>query len=225
MSLRNAVLCLLGAISTLGASSAMAHIDFKGDFECKASYEKDCYLFSADLDRRTMWIFFDGTVAENGARCELRSQKLVSELNTAANLAGAGPNSIRITDVRITSGLGARGIPNEFRCSYEVVSLQKDLRFKSNHLNRRFWTNADEQAGVCMTDVREAQSIPGSIGAAKWMTGALLQGNMCNTNYATLGLDRIEKDANGNSVLVKYGKEKPAAPVSSNDESRIGTGG
>ena len=225
MSIRNAVLCLLSAISTLGASNAMAHIDFKGDFECKASYEKDCYLFSADLDRRTMWIFFDGTVAENGARCELRSQKLVSELNTAANLAGAGPNSIRITDVRITSGLGARGIPNEFRCSYEVVSLRKDLRFKSNHLNRRFWTNADEQAGVCMDDVREAQSIPGSIGAAKWMTGALLQGNMCNTNYATLGLDRIEKDANGNSVLVKYGTEKPAAPVSSTDESRFGNGG
>lgn len=225
MSLRNAVLCLLSAISTLGASSAMAHIDFKGDFECKASYEKDCYLFSAELDRRTMWIFFDATVAENGPRCEIRTQKLITELNAAANAVNAGPNSISITSVRITSRIGDRGIPNEFRCSYEVVSHRKDLRFQTHHVNRRFWTNPEEQAGVCMDDVREAQAIPGSIGAAKWMTGALLQGNMCNTNYATLGLDRIEKDANGSSVLVKYGTQKPATPVSTSDASRFGNGG
>jgi hypothetical protein len=218
MYLRNAVLCLLGAISTLAASTAMAHIDFKGEFECKASYEKDCYLFSADLDHRTMRIFFDGTPAENGSRCETRTTKLALELGHAIRMAGGSIDDIAISSIRY-GAIGERGLPGEFRCSYEVVSKRKDLRFQTHHFNRRFWTSQEEQAGVCMDDVRAAQAIPGSIGAAKWMTAALLQGYMCNTNYATLGFDRMETDSNGVTKLVKFGSDPTSTEQPSMDDS------
>ncbi len=208
MTLRSALFCLGMCISAMLSSKAQAHIDFKGDFECKGSYETGCILMGAEIDRRTMWIFFDGPLADLGdgtatGACNKRTAQLVSELNAAGTTLGLAPNTVKITSVRLLRG--SRDFASEYRCSYEVVSTRKDLRFKSHHLNRRFWTSEDERNGVCMDDVRQAQAIPGSIGAAKWITAALAQGYMCNTNYATMGLVQITKDENGNVRILKYG--------------------
>ena len=137
--------------------------------------------------------------------CDKRTNLLLGELNAAGRTLGLAPGSIQITSVQISRG--NRDLDDEYRCSYEVKSNRKDLRFQAHHVNRRFWTSAEERSGVCMDDVRQAQAIPGSIGAAKWITAALLQGYMCSTNYVTIGLDQIEKDENGNVRILKYGDQ------------------
>ncbi len=209
MQVRSAVFRLLAGISVMVSSTAFATIDFPGQFECKNSYEKGCVLFEAEIARREMWIFFDGTVEENGGNgnvCGIRTAKLAQELGQAAIAAGAAATDVQISKIRY-SRLGVRGVENEYRCSYEVSSLRRDLRFSSHQFNRRFWTSAEDQKTVCMDDVRAAQAIPNSIGATKWITAALLQGYMCNTHYALMGLDQISKDENGNTKIIKFGNK------------------
>lgn len=213
MQVRSAVFRLLAGISVMVSSVAFAAADFSGEFECKGSYEKGCILFEAEQTRREMWIFFDGTVQENGgnghgAVCSIRTAKLQQELGAAAIAAGAKPTDMVISEIRY-SRLGARGNDKEYRCSYVVQSLRKDLRFTSHRHNRRFHTGLEEQQGVCMDDVREAKAIPNSIGASKFITAALAQGRMCETHYSLLGLDRVETDSTGKTVLLKFGSPKP----------------
>lgn len=107
---------------------------------------------------------------------------------------------------------GVAGRSDEYRCSYVIKTKRLDLRFSAHKFNRRFFTSPEEQNGVCMDDVRAAQSIPNSIGATRWMTFAAAQGEMCNTHYAQLGVDRVEKDADGNSRLIKFGADSNSAP-------------
>lgn len=214
MPLRHAVICLMAGISAMISTPALATIDFpvsaEAATECKGSYELGCTLFQAENARREMWIFFDGTIEENGGNgniCGIRTAKLAQELGQAAIAAGASASDVQITKIRY-SYLGAR-TANEYRCSYEIKTLRRDLRFTAHKFNRRFWTSEEDRKTVCMDDVRKAQAIPNSIGATKWITAALLQGYMCETNYALMGLDRIENDENGKEVLVKFGSKKP----------------
>ncbi len=212
MLLRQAVFCLVAGISTLSGSIASATIDFpvssESAAECKGSYELGCILFQAEHARRDMWIFFDGTIEENGGDgnvCGVRTAKLAQELGRAALAAGAKPTDVQITKIRY-GYLNARRT-GEYRCSYEIKTLRQDLRFTAHKLIRRFWTSAEDQKTVCMDDVRKAQAIPNSIGATKWITAALAQGEMCETHYALMGLDRVEKDESGVERLIKFGSK------------------
>lgn len=209
MRVHSAVFRLLAGISVMVSSPAFATIDFPGYFECKNSYEKNCVFLEAEIARREMTIFFDGTIEENGGSenvCGIRTAKLLQELRQAAVAAGAAATDVQISKVS-ASALGDRGIPGEYRCSYDVSSLRRDLRFSAHKLERRFWTNTEVQKTACSDDVRAAQAIPNSIGATKWLTATLFQGVMCNTHYALMGLDRISKDENGNTKILKFGSE------------------
>jgi hypothetical protein len=107
---------------------------------------------------------------------------------------------------------GVNGVATSLVCSYEVWSDRKDLRFSVEKFNSRWWTNAEEQAGVCMEDVRKAEAIPGSIGAGRAMSASLTQGEMCGSLYLMPGLDRIGKDLNGKPKIIKYGTREYSQP-------------
>lgn len=79
-----------------------------------------------------------------------------------------------------------------------------------------------------MDDVKKARAIPGSVGAAKWMSAALVQGEVCYTTYARMGLDRVGTDLNGKERVIKFGsreydlKTSPATDPA--DSSQTGGG-
>lgn len=196
-------------ITFLSVTSAFAHIGFGDDYECSDSYEKTCFLkFNS---RRIARLYFRGTPAELGANCDRQTLKIGQQILTAEQLLGLNRGDLKYSApyVRFT---GENGVATHLTCDYVVWSDRKDLRFDVSKFNSRWWTNAEEQAGVCMEDVRKAEAIPGSIGAGRGMSGSLSQGDICASHYLMPGLDRIGKDLNGNPKIIKYGTREYSQP-------------
>ncbi len=211
-------------ILLLSASNAFAHIGFGDDYECSDSYEKTCFLkFNS---QRKAYLYFRGTPSELGQNCDGQTQKIGQQILAAEQILGLNRGDLKYSApyVRATS---ENGITNQLSCDYAVWSDRKDLRFDVMKLNSRWWTNAEERAGVCMEDVRKAEALPASIGAGRGLSGSLSQGTMCSSMYLMPGLDRIGKDLNGNPKIIKFGTREYSQPDQSGPrtESQIDAGG
>jgi hypothetical protein len=196
-------------ITFLSVTNAFAHIGFGNDYECDDSYEKSCFLqFNS---QRVARLFFRGTPAELGENCDGQTLKFGQQILAAEKLLGLnrGDLKYRAPHVRFE---GENGVAKHLECAYVVWSDRKDLRFTVEKFNSRWWTNAEERAGVCMDDVRKAELIPGSIGAGRGWGGSLTQGDMCSSLYLMPGLDRIGKDLNGNPKIIKFGTREYSQP-------------
>lgn len=200
--------------SFLYSTNASAHIGFADDYECSDSYEKNC-MFQFNT-HRIVRLYFRGTPAELGENCIAKTLKFGQQILAAEKLLGLnrGDLKYRAPHVRFE---GENGVAKSLECSYVVWADRKDLRFEVRKLNSRWWTNAKEQAGACMDDVRKAEAIEGSIGAGRGMSGSLTQGEMCSSLYLMPGLDRIGKDLNGNPKIIKFGTREYAQP----DQSEV----
>ncbi len=207
MRLQTAAFCLWAITFFPHASQASAHISFSADLECVDSYKKDCILWGAGQTRRTMLIFFDGTEAENGFRCEKSTAALALGLSNSLRAQGLVLDAVTITSASY-SNTWVRRNESVYRCSYVVESKRRDLRFQTHYYNRPFRTKYGEEKGTCVVDVRKAQATPGSIGAAQWMSAPLAKNELCYTSYATLGLDRVETGSDGAERLIKFGSKK-----------------
>ncbi|MDZ4081946.1 MAG: hypothetical protein U1E10_03340 [Bdellovibrionales bacterium] len=195
--------------SFLYSTNASAHIGFADDYECSDSYEKTCMLqFNT---QRVARLYFRGTPAELGENCSAQTLKFGQQILAAEKLLGLnrGDLKYRAPQVRFE---GENGVAKHLECAYVVWSDRKDLRFTVEKFNSRWWTNAEERAGVCMDDVRKAELIPGSIGAGRGWGGSLTQGDMCSSLYLMPGLDRIGKDLNGNPKIIKFGTREYSQP-------------
>jgi hypothetical protein len=192
------------AIATLlsQAPAAQAHIGFGDDYECSESYSKDCWV--KGNSQRILRLTFRGTEAELGPGCTLQTQKLGNQIPKVEQLAGVERGAIEYTRPHVSFS-GGTGQQTHLTCHYEIRSTRQDLRFVVKNVNTRYWTNRAEQAGVCMDDVRQAEAIPGSLGAGRSMSASLTQGEMCSSIYAIAGIDKVGKDTNGNPRIIKFG--------------------
>lgn len=200
-------------IAFLSVTNAFAHIGFGDDYECFESYEKNCFI--QPNSSKVARLFFSGTPAELGENCSGQTMKFGQQILAAEKLLGLNRGDLKYSAPNVRFE-GENGVAKRLECSYVVWSDRKDLRFTLEKFNSRWWTNAEEQAGVCMDDVRKAELIPGSIGAGRGMSGSLTQGDMCASQYLMPGLDRIGKDINGNPKIIKYGTREYSQPDQSN---------
>ncbi|MBN8540276.1 MAG: hypothetical protein J0L82_07815 [Deltaproteobacteria bacterium] len=204
-------------ITFLSVTNAFAHIGFGNDYECDDSYEKSCFLqFNS---QRVARLFFRGTPAELGENCDGQTLKLGQQILAAEKLLGLNRGDLKYSAPHVRFE-GENRVAKRLECAYVVWSDRKDLRFSLEKLNSRWWTNAEEQAGICMDDVRKAEAIPGSIGAGRGMSGSLTQGEMCASQYLMPGLDRIGEDLNGNPKIIKYGTREYSQPDQTKSQSR-----
>lgn len=199
----------LSLILLFSASDAFAHIGFADDYECSDSYEKSCSVqFNSQKVAR---LFFRGNLEELGENCATQTDKLNQQILAAEKHLGLERGSLNASLLKVRA-VGKNGAAKKLECAYVVWSDRQDLRFESKNLNSRWWTSAEEQKGVCMDDVRQAEAIPGSIGAGRGISGTLIQGEVCSSRYLMPGLDRIGKDLNGNPKIVKFGTRQYSRP-------------
>lgn len=194
------VLALIGLLAH--SPKAHAHMSFGDDFECSDSYKNDCWVMGNS--QRILRLYFRGLDTELGPNCEWQTQKIGIQIPKAEQLLGVERGAIEYTRPHVSFS-GSHGQPTQLLCIYEIRSKRKDLRFEIKSLNRRFWTDSEEQSGACMEEVRQAEAIPGSLGAGRSLSAALLQGVMCSSIYAMPGLDKKVRDADGKERIVKYG--------------------
>lgn len=206
--------------SFLYSSNAAAHIGFADDYECGDSYEKTCMLqFNT---HRIARLYFRGTPAELGENCSAQTLKFGQQILAAEKLLSLNRGDLKYSAPHVRFE-GENGVAKRLECSYVVWADRKDLRFEARKLNSRWWTNAEEQAGACMDDVRKAEAIEGSIGAGRGMSGSLTQGDMCSSLYLMPGLDRIGKDLNGNPKIIKFGTREYTQPDQTDVQSTPGS--
>lgn len=203
MRKRSALLChfLLLACVTGLSESALAHIGTADDYECMDSYKKDCLLMTNS--RKLMRMTFEGQQNEMGSGCVLQTQKLKAQIRSATELLGVAETAISLSAPFVESH-AKTGQPTTMLCRYAIRSEQIDLRFSVQRFDRHFWVNDDDLGNRCAADTREAEAIPGSVGAALSISGAILQGQICNTYYLSPGLDRITTDSSGRTKIEKY---------------------
>lgn len=199
----------------LSVTNALAHIGFGDDYECGDSYEKNCIL--QFKTKRVAHFYFRGTPAELGENCDGQTLKFGQQILAAEKLLGLKRGDLKYSAPNVRFE-GENRVAKHLECAYVVWSDRKDLRFTLENFNSRWWTNAEEQAGVCMDDVRKAEAIPGSIGAGRGMSASLTQGEICGSRYLMPGLDRIGKDLDGNPKIIKYGTREYSQPDQSNTQ-------
>lgn len=184
---------------------AEAHIGFGDDYECSEGYSQDCWV--KGNSQRVLRLTFRGTEAELGPSCSWQTQKLGLQIPKTEQHAGVERGAIEYTRPHVSFS-GGTGQETRLTCHYEIRSKRQDLRFVVKNLRTRYWTDRAEQSGICMDDVREAQAIPGSLGAGRRMGASLTQGEMCSSIYAIAGLDKTGKDLNGNPRVIKFGSRE-----------------
>lgn len=191
---------LLACISGL-SEFALAHIGTADDYECVDSYKKDCLLMTNS--RKLMRMTFEGQKNEMGPGCVLQTQKLKAQIRAATELLGIAETTISLSTPFVESH-ATTGQPTTMICRYAIRSEQADLRFSVQRFDRHFWVTDDDLKNRCTADARAAEAIPGSIGAAISLSGAILQGRICNTYYLSPGLDRLTTNSNGETKIEKY---------------------
>lgn len=203
MRKRNALIChllLLACVAGL-SESAFAHIGTADDYECMDSYKKDCLLMTNS--RKLMRMTFEGQPHEMGFGCVLQTQKLKAQIRAATELLGVAETAISLSAPFVESH-AKTGQPTTMLCRYAIRSEQADLRFSVQRFDRHFWVTDDDIRNRCAADARAAEAIPGAIGAALSLSGAILQGRICNTYYLSPGLDRFTTDSSGETKIEKY---------------------
>lgn len=192
----------LAITALLTTSKANAHIGFGDDYECSDSYSKDCWVMGNS--QKVLRLTFRGTEAELGPNCSWQTQKIGLQIPKTEKLLGIERGAIEYTRPYVSFS-GGTGQETELACRYEIRSKRQDLRFQVKRVNIRYWTNQDEQRGVCMDDVRAAETIPGSLGAGRSLSASLTQGQMCSSFYAIAGIDKVGTDSQGEKRIIKFG--------------------